>query len=190
MSSTNGQLNADDQTGGHSNAPITAQAEVEVVEEAKYVPSNSLQHSLLPLHVSLLLHVPICLIFLCLPPCAFILYKHLLYSYDLNCSRFCMRSLSFLVDAVYTESHHTESYHISLVKPNVTFIIVGWYFQACTDLISHALTLFYYIVYIISFPIHYRAASGRIDFVSCKNAVQEKSTFTMSDFSIILITEL
>ncbi|KAM5170778.1 casein kinase I isoform 3-T4 [Mantella aurantiaca] len=35
MSSTNGQLNADDQTGGHSNAPITAQAEVEVVEEAK-----------------------------------------------------------------------------------------------------------------------------------------------------------
>ncbi|KAM4677429.1 casein kinase I isoform 2-T2 [Discoglossus pictus] len=37
MSSTNGQLNADDQTGGHSNAPITAQAEVEVVEEANCV---------------------------------------------------------------------------------------------------------------------------------------------------------
>ncbi|MEE6516597.1 hypothetical protein FKM82_026166, partial [Ascaphus truei] len=35
MSSTNGQLNADDQTGGRSNAPITVQAEVEVVEEAK-----------------------------------------------------------------------------------------------------------------------------------------------------------
>lgn len=137
MSSTNGQLNADDQTGGHSNAPITAQAEVEVVEEAKYVPSNSLQHSLLPSHVSSLVHVPICLIFLCLPPCAFILYKHLLYSHNLNCSRFCMRSLSFLVDAVYTESHHTKSYHISLVKPNVTFFIVGWYFQACTDLILY-----------------------------------------------------
>lgn len=27
----------DDPTGAHSNAPITAQAEVEVVEEAKYV---------------------------------------------------------------------------------------------------------------------------------------------------------
>ncbi|CAJ0919833.1 unnamed protein product, partial [Ranitomeya imitator] len=37
MSSTNGQLNADDQTGGHSNAPITAQADVDVIEEAKYV---------------------------------------------------------------------------------------------------------------------------------------------------------
>ncbi|XP_029430477.1 casein kinase I isoform X1 [Rhinatrema bivittatum] len=35
VSSTNGELNADDQTGAHSNAPITAQAEVEVVEEAK-----------------------------------------------------------------------------------------------------------------------------------------------------------
>lgn len=35
VSSTNGELNPDDQTGGHSNAPITAQAEVEVVEEAK-----------------------------------------------------------------------------------------------------------------------------------------------------------
>nr|XP_033775859.1 casein kinase I isoform X1 [Geotrypetes seraphini]XP_033775860.1 casein kinase I isoform X1 [Geotrypetes seraphini]XP_033775861.1 casein kinase I isoform X1 [Geotrypetes seraphini] len=35
VSSTNGELNADDQTGAQSNAPITAQAEVEVVEEAK-----------------------------------------------------------------------------------------------------------------------------------------------------------
>lgn len=37
VSSTNGELNVDDPTGAHSNAPITAQAEVEVVEEAKYV---------------------------------------------------------------------------------------------------------------------------------------------------------
>ncbi|XP_034639627.1 casein kinase I-like [Trachemys scripta elegans] len=34
VSSTNGELNVDDPTGAHSNAPITAQAEVEVVEEA------------------------------------------------------------------------------------------------------------------------------------------------------------
>ncbi|RLW03630.1 hypothetical protein DV515_00006237, partial [Chloebia gouldiae] len=37
VSSTNGELNVDDPTGAHSNAPITAQAEVEVVEEAKHV---------------------------------------------------------------------------------------------------------------------------------------------------------
>lgn len=37
VSSTNGELNVDDPTGAHSNAPITAQAEVEMVEEAKYV---------------------------------------------------------------------------------------------------------------------------------------------------------
>ena len=36
VSSTNGELNPDDPTA-HSNAPITAQAEVEVVDEAKYV---------------------------------------------------------------------------------------------------------------------------------------------------------
>uniref|UniRef100_A0A7N8WPA8 non-specific serine/threonine protein kinase n=1 Tax=Mastacembelus armatus TaxID=205130 RepID=A0A7N8WPA8_9TELE len=36
VSSTNGELNADDPLA-HSNAPITAQAEVEVVDEAKYV---------------------------------------------------------------------------------------------------------------------------------------------------------
>ncbi|XP_036048545.1 casein kinase I isoform X2 [Onychomys torridus] len=35
VSSTNGELNVDDPTGAHSNAPITAHAEVEVVEEAK-----------------------------------------------------------------------------------------------------------------------------------------------------------
>ncbi|KAF2982507.1 hypothetical protein EK904_006048 [Melospiza melodia maxima] len=38
VSSTNGELNVDDPTGAHSNAPITAQAEVEVVEEAKDSP--------------------------------------------------------------------------------------------------------------------------------------------------------
>lgn len=37
VSSTNGELNADDPLAVHSNAPITAQAEVEVVDEAKYV---------------------------------------------------------------------------------------------------------------------------------------------------------
>ncbi|CAO2634540.1 Casein kinase I isoform gamma-1 [Lemmus lemmus] len=37
VSSTNGELNVDDPTGAHSNAPITAHTEVEVVEEAKYV---------------------------------------------------------------------------------------------------------------------------------------------------------
>uniref|UniRef100_A0ABK0LWH9 non-specific serine/threonine protein kinase n=1 Tax=Rattus norvegicus TaxID=10116 RepID=A0ABK0LWH9_RAT len=35
VSSTNGELNVDDPTGAHSSAPITAHAEVEVVEEAK-----------------------------------------------------------------------------------------------------------------------------------------------------------
>uniref|UniRef100_A0A8C1TFE0 non-specific serine/threonine protein kinase n=1 Tax=Cyprinus carpio TaxID=7962 RepID=A0A8C1TFE0_CYPCA len=37
VSSTNGELNAEDPLAAHSNAPITAQAEVEVVDEAKYV---------------------------------------------------------------------------------------------------------------------------------------------------------
>uniref|UniRef100_A0A4W4GQA8 non-specific serine/threonine protein kinase n=1 Tax=Electrophorus electricus TaxID=8005 RepID=A0A4W4GQA8_ELEEL len=37
VSSTNGELNAEDPLAGHSNAPITVQAEVEVVDEAKYV---------------------------------------------------------------------------------------------------------------------------------------------------------
>ncbi|KTF74598.1 hypothetical protein cypCar_00009439, partial [Cyprinus carpio] len=35
MSSTNGELNTDDPTAGHSNAPITAPAEVEVAEDTK-----------------------------------------------------------------------------------------------------------------------------------------------------------
>ena len=37
VSSTNGELGGDDPTGGHSHTPITAQPEVEVVEETKYV---------------------------------------------------------------------------------------------------------------------------------------------------------
>ncbi|TSL68264.1 Casein kinase I isoform gamma-1 [Bagarius yarrelli] len=41
VSSTNGELNADDQQV-HSSAPITVQAEVEVVDEAKYVSEQSL----------------------------------------------------------------------------------------------------------------------------------------------------
>uniref|UniRef100_A0A2K5PG63 Casein kinase 1 gamma C-terminal domain-containing protein n=1 Tax=Cebus imitator TaxID=2715852 RepID=A0A2K5PG63_CEBIM len=35
LNSTNGELNADDPTAGHSNAPITAPAEVEVTNETK-----------------------------------------------------------------------------------------------------------------------------------------------------------
>uniref|UniRef100_A0A8B9JRY7 non-specific serine/threonine protein kinase n=1 Tax=Astyanax mexicanus TaxID=7994 RepID=A0A8B9JRY7_ASTMX len=37
VNSTNGELNADDPLAAHSSAPITTQAEVEVVDEAKYV---------------------------------------------------------------------------------------------------------------------------------------------------------
>uniref|UniRef100_A0A8K9V1P0 non-specific serine/threonine protein kinase n=1 Tax=Oncorhynchus mykiss TaxID=8022 RepID=A0A8K9V1P0_ONCMY len=40
VSSTNGELNADDPLATHSNAPITVQAEVEVVDEAKYVSAH------------------------------------------------------------------------------------------------------------------------------------------------------
>uniref|UniRef100_A0A8C6NYV3 non-specific serine/threonine protein kinase n=1 Tax=Nothobranchius furzeri TaxID=105023 RepID=A0A8C6NYV3_NOTFU len=36
MSSTNGELNPDDPTAGHSNAPITAPTDVEVADEPKY----------------------------------------------------------------------------------------------------------------------------------------------------------
>lgn len=58
VSLTNGELNADDPLTAHSNAPITAQAEVEVVDEAKYV-----SHSHPPL-----LHVVCCfLLFLLFP---------------------------------------------------------------------------------------------------------------------------
>lgn len=35
VSSTNGELNADDPTAGHSNTPITAQAELETQSETK-----------------------------------------------------------------------------------------------------------------------------------------------------------
>lgn len=37
VSSTNGELNADDPTAGHSNTPITQQPEVELVDETKLV---------------------------------------------------------------------------------------------------------------------------------------------------------
>ncbi|GAA6080986.1 casein kinase I-like isoform X1 [Tachysurus ichikawai] len=37
ISSTNGELNADDPLVAHSNAPITTQAEVDVVDEANCV---------------------------------------------------------------------------------------------------------------------------------------------------------
>lgn len=41
VSSTNGELGGqDDPTAGHSNTPITAPAEVEVVDETKYVPMS------------------------------------------------------------------------------------------------------------------------------------------------------
>lgn len=39
VSSTNGELANDDPTAGHSNTPITANAEVEIVDETKYVLS-------------------------------------------------------------------------------------------------------------------------------------------------------
>lgn len=42
VSSTNGELNADDPTAGHSNTPITQQPEVELVDETKYVLFNIL----------------------------------------------------------------------------------------------------------------------------------------------------
>lgn len=35
LNSTNGELNTDDPTAGHSNAPITAPAEMEVAEDTK-----------------------------------------------------------------------------------------------------------------------------------------------------------
>lgn len=40
MSSTNGELNTDDPTAGHSNAPITAPTEVDVPDETKYEGSS------------------------------------------------------------------------------------------------------------------------------------------------------
>ncbi len=43
MSSTNGELNTDDPTAGHSNAPITAPTEVEVADETKYETAVQMQ---------------------------------------------------------------------------------------------------------------------------------------------------
>lgn len=37
VSSTNGELNADDPTAGHSNTPITQPQEIELLDETKYV---------------------------------------------------------------------------------------------------------------------------------------------------------
>ena len=37
VSSTNGELGGDDPTAGHSHTPITAQPEIEIAEETKYV---------------------------------------------------------------------------------------------------------------------------------------------------------
>ncbi|XP_048470249.1 casein kinase I isoform X2 [Rhincodon typus] len=40
VSSTNGELNTDDPTAGHSNAPITAPAEIEVADDTKAIRKN------------------------------------------------------------------------------------------------------------------------------------------------------
>lgn len=45
MSSTNGELNTDDPTAGHSNAPITAPTEVDVPDETKYEKKNPHIHT-------------------------------------------------------------------------------------------------------------------------------------------------
>lgn len=45
MSSTNGELNTDDPTAGHSNAPITAPTEVEVADETKYETTVQMHRS-------------------------------------------------------------------------------------------------------------------------------------------------
>lgn len=37
VSSTNGELNTDDPTAGHSNTPITQPQEIELLDETKYV---------------------------------------------------------------------------------------------------------------------------------------------------------
>lgn len=47
MSSTNGELNTDDPTAGHSNAPITAPTEVEVADETKYEAAFLISRKLL-----------------------------------------------------------------------------------------------------------------------------------------------
>ncbi|KAJ8970038.1 hypothetical protein NQ314_001467 [Rhamnusium bicolor] len=47
VSSTNGELNTDDPTAGHSNTPITQPQEIELLDETKYVPQ------LLPYYITL-----------------------------------------------------------------------------------------------------------------------------------------
>lgn len=42
VSSTNGELNADDPTAGHSNTPITQQQDVELVDETKWVATRQI----------------------------------------------------------------------------------------------------------------------------------------------------
>lgn len=64
VSLTNGELNADDPLTAHSNAPITAQAEVEVVDEAKYVSRS--HRTTPPCHLLL----PFFSLFLCTSVCA------------------------------------------------------------------------------------------------------------------------
>lgn len=76
VSLTNGELNADDPLTAHSNAPITAQAEVEVVDEAKYVPQPPQRPSVL---IRCFLSSPACIsyqsvlsdLYCCLPLCTF-----------------------------------------------------------------------------------------------------------------------
>lgn len=53
VSSTNGELGPDDPTAGHSNTPITAPAEVEVVDETKYVYDSSVHCTLMVLYAAL-----------------------------------------------------------------------------------------------------------------------------------------
>ncbi|KAI2574627.1 CSNK1G1 isoform 16, partial [Pan troglodytes] len=83
VSSTNGELNVDDPTGAHSNAPITAHAEVEVVEEAKYVHLSRglLSHGLKNLFC---LFLSVC----CSSQTGFLML--VTTAFFLNCFNFCM----------------------------------------------------------------------------------------------------
>lgn len=83
VSSTNGELNVDDPTGAHSNAPITAHAEVEVVEEAKYVhlPRGLLSYGLKNLFC---LFLSVC----CSSQTGFLML--VTTAFFLNCFNFCM----------------------------------------------------------------------------------------------------
>ena len=57
VSSTNGELGPDDPTAGHSNTPITAPAEVEVVDETKYVVVYFLMYFAFPM-IAFSIHSP------------------------------------------------------------------------------------------------------------------------------------